>query len=41
MFVKYGMSRFTCEGGINTTWIGDVGDDFTLALDYYRVGMGA
>ncbi len=34
------MSRFSYESGINITRIGDVGDDFILALDYYWEGMG-
>jgi len=36
MFVEYGVLGFFREVGIDTTWIGDVGDDFILALDYYQ-----
>jgi hypothetical protein len=39
MLVKYGISRFTHEGGIDTTQIGDVGNDFILVFDYYQEGM--
>jgi hypothetical protein len=38
LFVEYGASRFTHEVGINITQIGDVGNDFILALNYYRKG---
>jgi hypothetical protein len=40
VLVEYGGSGFTHEGGINITWIGDVGADFISALDYYQEGMG-
>jgi hypothetical protein len=35
MFVKYGMSWFIHEVGINITQIGDVGNYSIFALDYY------
>lgn len=40
VLVEYGGSGFTHEGGKNITRIGDVGDDFILALDDYQEGMG-
>jgi len=38
VLVKYGGLGFSHEGGINITRIGDVKDDFILALDYYQEG---
>ncbi len=32
VLVEYGVLGFTHEGGINTTWIGDVGNDSILAF---------
>ncbi len=40
MFIKYGASRFTHEGGINTTQTSDVGYDFILTLDNYQERTG-
>lgn len=40
MFVKYGTLGFIHEVGLDTTQIGDVGDDFILILDYYQEGKG-
>ncbi len=40
MFIEYGASWFIHEGGINTTRIGDVGDNSILAFYYYQKGTG-
>lgn len=40
VFIEYGASWFIHEGGINTTRIGDVGDNSILAFYYYQKGTG-